>query len=295
MKFKEWLELNPPAIVRSINQDSGITANLSKLQKWITNSKEYLLKAINIYKLEASSLLRNEVENIILPNPKFQQYIKSKFGDINPINARFGGYLNSCGQDSCAYFYTNKYIIKFLGGRKSHQEYEIALAIKGELKLVPVIDAFEIEVTSSESVTYVIVMRELRTDVYSVGMAIIEAANIVSGTVHSLQELVERKPDIPVDYIRKRLSVSYMLRDTNKIDPNVKAAVVDLIKVLRLVYDKSGYLFGADWSQGRNIGVRFRGLAPDRRKPMPFDFGRPDIHQAKSQELSQIKGDILTI
>jgi hypothetical protein len=273
--FSEWL-------------NAGVVKQSLKVgMSWVDGARDYMLSALNIYNFSETfysvSHLKADVEQNIINNPKFIQHIQ-KYGDIQPRKNGVYGYASMCGKDSCAFFYTNKFVIKFLGGRKSHHEYKIAAAIKGKLKLVPIIDAFSLEMLKTEEVQYVVVMREIDTDVYHISSAIKEAANIVSGVMSNLQTLVENKPEIPIEYIRRRLSVAYMIRGSNVKD-ETKEAIRDLVRVIRLVYDKSGYLFGADFEQSRNIGINKKG------KPTTFDFGRPDKHQAKYNDLL-IKGEL---
>ena len=53
---------------------------------------------------------------------------------------------------------------------------------------------------------------------------------------------------------------------------SLRTAVKDLVRVVRMIYDKTGMLVGADWGNNRNVGETPKG------RPSPYDFGRANYH-----------------
>jgi hypothetical protein len=286
--FKEWLdekyEINPPAIVQQAEHPAS--RELKELQKAIDQTIKIIDNILNIFSFNetASYWISKEVEDYVIPNKDFQEYLANNFKAS--LNSNGIGYPKSCGEDGCAYFCSNKIVIKF---SRDHKEFDIANRVKGNLKLLPILDAVEWEIEETESVVYSITMKELITDVFQISKSMRAAGNLVAGTCYQLQTLVNRKPYISTEYVRKRLSVAYMLKDSMIADESVKDAIRDFVRVLRLIYDKSGMLVGADWENGRNYG-----LSP-KKKVMPFDLGRPDIHTAAKEQLPEVPRKTMTL
>lgn len=297
--FKEWLDSQNEGILQNIGKTAALVGSLSMpFQKspqeiqstqitqdsqqlitqlklgiqYVEKAKNYLLQALQIYNFNEVYDSGEEAQKIF-NSPEFKTRI-SKYG-IEPIHRNFG-YSRSCGQDSCAYFFTKKYVVKILGGKKDYQEFNIAKSVAGRLRIVPIVEAFEMDV--EDDVCYLVIMRELQTDFFQLSKSITTAASIIADAMWYLQDLVEKKPNIPVEYIRRKLSFNSITRG-EQIDEATKVAIKDLLKVIKLVYDKSGYLFGADFNGGRNVGLSPKG------KVMTFDYGRPDIHLAKRKQL----------
>ena len=267
-KFIEEME-NAPIVVRAENPASQM---LSDALKYIQSATNYLLQ-LSITNESVSSGFVWRLEQI-MENDKFQEYIKSQFGNIHPRTSGLGGYLHSCGQDSCAFYYTNKIIVKFLGGSNPEKEFNIAKSVKGMLKLFPILDAFEIEIYGYNQ--YVMVMKELSTK-YS-GL-IEKASTTLSGWVHHLQDLVEKKPHISTEWVRKRLTLKYILHKSGPVDPDTADAIHDIMRIIRTVYDKSGFVIGADLAHGRNLGTT------PSHKIMIYDYGRATPHAAKISQI----------
>lgn len=263
MRFTEWT-----------GSSGGLVYQLQKLQVNIHKSSDFLLKLTKLYALnEASYHVSYDAESYLIPSVEFQQYL----GGFGTQILRNGPtYNKSCGKDGCAYFCSGRKVIKFSADAN---EFRIANAVKGNLKIVPIVDAVEWDIEAEESVLYSILMNELSTDFYTVTASIHEAANIVSGVANQLQVLVSKKPEISMEYIRKRLSVGYMIREMSSVRPEVVDAIRDLVRVLRLIYDKSGVLVGSDWENGRNYGVT------KKMRVQPFDFGRGDLHKKAADQI----------
>lgn len=189
-----------------------------------------------------------------------------KFGCKPKLMVGGWGYQNSCGQDGCAYFFSNRVVVKF---SYDAREMEIAERVAGLLRRVPIMDAFEIEIQEKGSVLYAIVMRELETG-SRMDENYTEAYSIFAAVLDRLMDLVYKKPDIPVEYIRKRLSLAYMTREGG-VSRKTRAYLEDLIRAVRAVYIRSGYLLGADW-ESHNLGMTRSG------KVQPYDFGRSYDH-----------------
>jgi hypothetical protein len=279
--IKEEILDEPPAIVR--RAQSPVAQMLKDALKHIVSAKNYLLQVAQIGNIsEVTSGFAWEMIEKIVENDNFKEYLTTNFGNIRPKYSA-GEYIYNCGQDSCAFFYTQDYVVKFLGGPKPDLEFKIAQAVKGQLKLVPIVDAVEVEIVDESKIQYVVIMKKLKTDFFLMPRYIIEAANLVSSIVHDLQNLVERRPETSVEYVRKRLSLAYIIHKTGNLDENLADSVKDLMRIIRLVYDKSGMLFGADLKSGRNIGMS------SSNKIMVFDYGRPDAHPEKQKELEKIE------
>ena len=282
--FREYLKqeelLNPPAIVR--RAESPTVQMLRDALKYVEQAKDYLLKIVSSISVNevSSNFAWNMIERFI-ENDQFNDYLKSKFGNIRPTS-KSGSYDYACGMDSCAFFYTKDYVVKFIGGVYADREFAIANAVKGQLSIVPIVDAFEAELQSEGHIQQVVVMKRLKTGFYDIPRSVETAANAISRVIYNLQEVVERNPDLTVEYVRKRLTLAYILHKVGHLDENVANAVNDIMKIIRFVYDKSGMVLGADIRGGRNIGI-MRGAT---NKVMIFDYGRPAKHGRKIQQLS---------
>ena len=282
--FREYLKqeelLNPPAIVR--RAESPTVQMLRDALKYVEQAKDYLLKIVSSISVNevSSNFAWNMIERFI-ENDQFNDYLKSKFGNIRPTS-KSGSYDYACGMDSCAFFYTKDYVVKFIGGVYADREFAIANAVKGQLSIVPIVDAFEAELQSEGHIQQVVVMKRLKTGFYDIPRSVETAANAISRVIYNLQEVVERNPDLTVEYVRKRLTLAYILHKVGHLDENVANAVNDIMKIIRFVYDKSGMVLGADIRGGRNIGI-MRGAT---NKVMIFDYGRPAKHGRKVQQLS---------
>ena len=281
--FKEYLKqeelLNPPAIVR--RAENPTVQILRDALKYVEQAKDYLLKIVSSVSVNevSSNFAWNMIERFI-ENDQFNDYLKAKFGNIRPTS-KSGSYDYACGMDSCAFFYTKDYVVKFIGGNYADREFAIANAVKGQLSIVPIVDAFEAELQTEGYIQQVVVMKRLQTGFYDIPQSVTKAANAISGVIYNLQEIVERNPDLTVEYVRKRLTLAYILHKVGHLDENVANAVKDIMKIIRFVYDKSGMVLGADISGGRNIGMSDR-----TNKVMIFDYGRPSPHGRKVQQLS---------
>ena len=272
MEFKHWL-LSEEFMTKSL-----VLTQLKTGIQNIEKAKDFILNMLDLGQTNEHYWpweLAQEVEDDVLNHELFLNRI-SKYG-IKPLGEP-PPYSKSCGKDSCAYFFTKNYVIKFLGGSKPYKEFKIAESVQGRLGVVPIVEAFSLELPEKDSIEYVVVMKKLNDDFFAISESVKYAASLVSSIMYNLQVLVEKKPDIPIDYIRRRLSLAYMIRNEN-VSEEVKMAIKDLVRVIRLVYDKSGYLFGADFEHGRNVGISPKG------KVMTFDYGRPDLHKKKAEDL----------
>lgn len=281
--FKEYLQkeelMNPPAIISKAQNPT--LQILQDALKYVEQAKNYLLKIVSSVSVnEVSSNFAWDMMDKFVGNDQFNDYLKSKFGNIRPTS-KSGGYVYACGMDSCAFFYTRDYVVKFLGGNYADREFAIANAVKGQLNIVPIIDAFEVEVQNEGYIQQVVVMKKLETGFYDIPQSITKAANYISGVIYDLQEVVERNPELSVEYVRKRLTLAYILHKIGHLDENVASAVKDIMRIIRFVYDKSGMVMGADIRGGRNIG-----MAGGVNKVMIFDYGRPSPHGRKVGQLS---------
>ena len=278
--FKEYFDANPTAIVAKA--DNPLASQLAELGKAVKSAKNYLLNLIeNIIKesWQSNQLYADIVDNVIGTN-EYKNYIKQNFGNIKPQETFFG-YKKSCGEDSCAIYYTNDYIVKFLGGRGAYREFNISQAVAGQLNLFPIIDAVEFNHEITGEVYYCVVMKTLITDYSKMASYVREAADLVGGTVHNLQYEVEKNPNLSINYIRQNLTVKKMLEDYRDVTPEIESTTKDLVKIIKTVYEKSGYLVGADIQQGKNIGFTKKG------KIMIYDYGRPDEHPIMKKKIEE--------
>lgn len=276
--FKEYFDTNPPALIAKA--ENPLAEQLSQLSKAVVYAKNYLLNLFeNIIKesWQSNQLYADIVDNVI-GSDEYKNYIKQNFRDIKPQETFFG-YKKSCGEDSCAIYYTNDYIVKFLGGRGAYKEFKISQAVAGQLNLFPIIDAVEFDSEATGKAYYCVVMKTLITDAYKIKSHIREAADLVGGSVESLQYEVEKNPNLSIKYIKRKLTVKEILKEYRDVTPEIESATKDLIKIIKTVYEKSGYLVGADIQHARNIGLTEKG------KIMIYDYGRPDEHPLKRKEI----------
>lgn len=280
MKYLEELEQSA-AIVRPAQNPA--MQMLDDALKYIDQAKNYLLKLVSSLSMnEARSGFAEEMIIKFVENDDFSNYLKTKFGNIRPTSSRGAGYHYACGMDSCAFFYTNNHVVKFLGGPHPDREFNIANSVKGQLNLVPILDAFVVELPHEGKEQFVVVMKKLETDFFQFPKYIVKAANSVSDIVHELQNLVERSPNISPEYIRRRLTSGYIIHRLGQMDENVVSAIKDIMRIIRTVYDKSGMVFGADLSAARNIGIERKA-----NRIMIYDYGRSDVHPRKQRELEK--------
>jgi uncharacterized protein YkvS len=148
--IKEEILDEPPAIVR--RAQSPVAQMLKDALKHIVSAKNYLLQVAQIGNIsEVTSGFAWEMIEKIVENDNFKEYLTTNFGNIRPKYSA-GEYIYNCGQDSCAFFYTQDYVVKFLGGPKPDLEFKIAQAVKGQLKLVPIVDAVEVEIVDESKI-----------------------------------------------------------------------------------------------------------------------------------------------
>ena len=231
-------------------------------------------------------LVIDVIENV-LETDTFKNYVKTNFGDIKPENGDWG-YKHSCGDDSCAFFFTGGYVFKFLGGKKSHQEYEISKSVLGS-KLFPIKDVVEFD-TSSGDAFYCVVMKKLDTENRDFPSVVRKAASLVANSLYVLQSKVEDNPNTPVQSIKNRLTPRYIMRDySGDNEELVQEAVIALLRIIRRIYKNSGYLVGADIEGGRNIGLT------KKNRIMIYDLGRPDRHELAYRNVAKKPDKILDI
>lgn len=246
-------------------------------------AEQYLLNVLSSNLLEGAYHLQREVKDIFLSNRKFLDWVKNKF-NAQPIKQ--GGWLVvDCGTDSCACFFTNNIVVKFLGGKSDHKEFAIAKAIKGKLKIAPVLDTLEINFNDTSY--YVVVMKKLDTDFYHLSSNVKYASHIVAYNLHNLQVLVEKNPKVPIEYIRRRLTLKYMLKNEER-NQELIDAMKDLVRMIRVIHKTSGYLVGADF-EGRNIGLS------DTGRVQSFDFGRADKHELMHNQIPKTDHEIMDL
>lgn len=256
MNFKEWV--------------SGSTAaSLQSLKTAVDQTRRMFDTLLRMFVLnEAARHVSMTAEHYVLPSKEFQAYFKP-YGQLKQ-QGRW--YVKSCGQDGCAYFTDTDNVVKF---SSDYKEFKIANAVKGNVKILPILDAVEWEIEDHDEFLCSVVMKKVNTD--AVSYAVREAADTVAATCHRLQILVSKKPHTPEEYVRRRLSLAYMLRHTERKTPEVVAALKDFVRVLRLIYEKSGIIVGADWENGRNFGMS------RKMRVQPFDFGRGDRHVSREE------------
>lgn len=278
--FKEYFDTNPPAIIAQA--ENPLAEELSQLSKAVVLARNYLLNLVETIIKESwqSNRLYADIVDNVIGSDEYKNYIKQNFGDIKPQETFFG-YKKSCGEDSCAIYYTDDYIVKFLGGRGAYREFKIAQAVAGQLSMFPIIDAVEFDHETTGEAYYCVVMKTLITDHNKMSSYIREAADLVGGTVHNLQYEVEKNPNLSIKYIKEKLTVKEMLKGYMDVTPEIKKATKDLVKIIKTVYEKSGYLVGADIQHGRNIGFTEKG------KIMIYDYGRPDEHPIMKKKIKE--------
>lgn len=257
--------------------------------KAVPKATEILLKMVRELVKESyfsRQLVIDVIENI-LETDSFKNYVKTNFGDIKPEHGAWG-YKHSCGDDSCAFFYTGGYVFKFLGGTKSHQEYEISKSVMGS-KLFPIKDVVEFDTPKGDAF-YCVVMKKLDTDVKDMESWVKEAADLVSNTLYFLQSKVENNPNIPVQSIKNRLTPRYIMTGySGDNEELVREAVIALLRIIRRVYINSGYLVGADTEGGRNIGLT------KKKRIMIYDLGRPDRHELAYKDVAKKPDKIIEV
>lgn len=275
--FKQFMAQEPPAFVRKA--ENPLLDIIQNTIKAIPAAEKILIELVDslITESVSTSRLKEEVP-YVLESDQFKAWVSSNFGDIKPITS-FYGYTVKCGEDSCAYFFTKNYIFKFLGGRSAGKEFTIAQSVQGRLKLVPIVKTVEFEFTGSGDNFMCVVMKKVDEQAAQLNESVRTAASMVSDVMYTLQSKVEENPEIPINYIRKRLTVKYIMKDYVESPFNrgvnyesVEKAVTDLMNTIRVVYKKSGYLVGADLASARNVGLT------KSDKVMIFDYGRPDKH-----------------
>lgn len=234
---------------------TGIIAAIPKI-------KAFLLESIQLNINESSGgNVTSRAEKYILSNKVFVRWL-SKYGELIKKD---DSYAKSCGLEACAYYCTNDIVVKI---SEDHKEMDIANKIRGKLNIVPVVDAVEIEVGDDNSISYAIVMARLEVDILPVHVN--EAAKILIETCYYLMDKVYENQNISSENIRRRLSLAYFSRNKD-VDEKVLLCLGDMVRMVKLVYVKSGYLLGADWSTN-NMGTTGSG------KVQAFDYGRSIVH-----------------
>ena len=270
---QEELKISAP-IVRQLSDAKHM---LDHALTYIDLAKNYLLKlcSSSIFKESGDDFAMYVVYKII-ENEEFIRFVDENYG-IRPLFTT-AGYDYKCGTESCAFFYTNNTVLKFLDGAKAELEFKIANAIKGELSMFPVKDAVEIEIYEDDETVFMVVMETL-DEVTDSSTKVTLAANYLARYVNKLQEMIESKPWISTDNIKKRLSMYNITSEFGHLDDETKHYVQDLIKVIRLVYDRTGIIFGADLMMGKNVG-----MSKSARKIMVYDYGRATAHRPVDAE-----------
>lgn len=283
--FKDYMgQQSVPAIVKPSEQ-SQILQELRSLKQGVAQAFAFIRRMLGGLFTEGSARhVKAEVDYYIIGSFEFTRYMEENHKARPKSMIRGSGFQHSCGEDGCAYFFTNQIVVKFSNDSK---EMKIAESVAGLLKRVPIISAFEIEVEETESVTYAVVMRELDTSMQDIESGYHDAFLIFTGVIDRLMELIKNRPEIPVEYIRKRLSMAYMSRE-EYIDPETVPYLEDLVRAVRAVYIRSGFLLGADWSD-RNLGATSRG------RLQPFDFGRSYMHQSARDQAVKVERKKLLI
>lgn len=275
--FKQFMAQEPSALVRKA--ENPLLDIIQNTIKAIPEAEKILIALVDSLITESisTSRLLEQVPHV-LESDQFKSWTSSNFGDVKPIYGPFG-YLVKCGEDSCAYFFTKNYIFKFLGGKSAGKEYTIAQSVQGRLKLVPIVKTVEFEFTGSGDNFMCVVMKKVNEQAAQLNQSVKIAASMVADVMYTLQTTVESEPEISINYIRKRLTVRYIMKDYVESPFNkgvnyesVEKAVTDLMNTIRVVYKKSGYLVGADLANARNVGLT------KSDKVMIFDYGRPDKH-----------------
>lgn len=270
--FKQFMTQQPPAFLKKA--ENPFLDTIQNTIKAIPEAEKILIQIVDELITESVSTMRLKYEvPHVLESDQFKSWVSSNFGNIKPMYGS-SGYIVKCGEDSCAYFFTKNYIFKFLGGKSAGKEYTIAQSIQGKLKIVPIVKTAEFEFTGSNDNFLCIVMKKVDEQAAQLNKAVREAASLVSENMYVLQHKVEKNPETPIEYIRKRLTVKYMMKHySGSITYDlVEKAVTDLMNTIKIVYKKSGYLIGADLQNARNVGLT------KSDKIMIFDYGRPDKH-----------------
>lgn len=252
MNFKEWI-------------NNSVAHKILEIQKAIPKVKQFMFKILNIFKNESTVSLSLDVEHYILPSKEFIAYMQQY--NTSVIKTKFGLNTKLCGQFGCAYFLANELVIKF---SDDAQEFKIANAVKGNLELLPIIDAIEWEV--EDWVMYSILMNKVDTN--NISEAINAASEIIANECNILLDMIQSQ-DVSVEYIQARLSPNFIIQSNKDIglDKETKKAIKDFAKILQLIYNKSGMIVGSDWAS-HNFGIH-------KKKIQPFDFGLAKPHDAK--------------
>ena len=280
--FKQFVAQNPP-IVRSVEHD--LIRELKMLKTAVNDAVKFIEKMLGELQLEAARHVKADVDDYVMPSPQFLQYMLENF-KAKPIRSSglYNTYKTACGEDGCAYFMTNKIVVKFSEDAK---EMNIAERVAGILSRIPIIAAFEVEIVQKESIIYAIVMREL-SSLKDLRYGYYEAARLFTNALDTLTDVIYKKPETSVDYIRRRLSIGYIIRSEGTIHPDTRSYLEDLVRAIRAVYARSGYLLGTDWSP-RNLG------ATSKDRLQPFDFGRATEHPVATINAKKIERKTLVI
>jgi hypothetical protein len=229
----------------------------------------------------SKSRLRPIVEKQIVQNPKFESWMMETFKV-----KRYGTSIFS-GKEGIVYPYVGEadhFMLKVIIDPDAVREFKIASQIKGE-KLVPIVDTFKVNVSNFDGaphVFYCIFSERLSLDL----SAYIKEINSITNKIEEVigewtsdqfvnlpDDVMEPDPEKSTN-MDSSVKAGDMIRLFNKLrktfsrgDEKKQKIARELIEVLELVYDRSGFLTGNDWDDARNVGMHKGG------RIMPFDYG----------------------
>ena len=289
--FKNFFEDKMP----SASMSKGIILKLfrTEVNQIISNIRLLqtygIMEGIEDYDLNDSSKsrLRPIVEKQIVQNPKFVSFMQDNFKVT-----RFGTSVFS-GIEGIVYPYSGDagdFMLKVIIDPAGSKEYKIASQIKGE-KLVPIVDTFKVNVSNFDGapyhIFYCIFSERLSLDLSAYIKEINSVANKIEEVVGDWtmdqfvklpDDIVEPDPEKSIvmdssvkagdmDRLFQKLYSTFKVTRDGIYKSKKQKIAQELIQVLELVFEKTGFLTGNDWGDARNVGMHKGG------RIMPFDYG----------------------